>query len=106
MLVTLAEINKAREEFIQAQEALDWADEDFIETAIYQHKTAEARYNALLKRAKSSKDKIVQFPIVENYPNREERAMDYVGMGVLRVTVLLGVMLVVFNLGRAFGLWG
>ena len=43
MLVTLAEINKAREEFIQAQEALDWADEDFIETAIYQHKIAEAR---------------------------------------------------------------
>lgn len=100
MSSTLAEINKAREDFIQAQQALDWADEDFVETAVYQYKIAETRLNALLKRVKSSKNKIVQFPIVEDYPSQEERAMDYVGMGVLIVTVLLGVIATVLNLSR------
>jgi len=104
MSVTVAEIRQAQEELRLAREALNWADPDFIKVAVYQYKTAEARLDALLKRAKNAG--IVQFPEIAEYPNREERIMDYIGIGILVTAVLLFISVVVINAGRIIGLWG
>lgn len=65
----LKEIQVAKKALIEAQQALDYADEDFIETAVYQLKMAETRFDALLKRLKNNPDNVVQFPL---QMNREE----------------------------------
>jgi len=51
--IPLEEIQAAKKALIESQQALDYADEDFIETAVYQQKMAETRFNALLRRIKA-----------------------------------------------------
>lgn len=105
MPVTLAEIEEAKEEFKLAQQAMNYADEDFLETAIYQQKIASLRLNALIRRAKEAGQEISIQSMVTDEPVWQFRVMDYIGVGVAIIAVLLGVTAVIINGGRLMNWW-
>jgi hypothetical protein len=94
--ITLNEINEAKRAYTEAQEAMNYADKDFVETAVYQYKMTESRLNALIKRAKNNaQDNVIQFPLqgqdevaLSSWP---EEAMDNIGMFLVPLVMVLGV---------------
>lgn len=100
----LKEIQVAKKALIEAQQALDYADEDFIETAVYQLKMAETRFNAILKRLKkeNSRNNIVQFPMQLQEEDKEAQPVWFDGLGWLTalLAVAIGVAVLIAQLGK------
>ena len=61
------EIDEALEEYRQAQAAIDQADPDFVEAAVYRQKAAECQLDALVRQAK-----VIQFPLARCESEVEE----------------------------------
>jgi len=104
--VSLEEIQAAKKALIEAQQALDYVDEDFIETAIYQQKMAEARFNALLKRLKKeSRNNIVQFPMQLKEEDKEAQPVWFDGLGwlVILFAAAAGIMTLIAQTGIGQG---
>lgn len=107
--ITLSEFKEAKRAYIEAQEAMNYADKDFVETAVYQYKMAEARLNALIKRAKeNAQGNVIQFPIQSIQEQMEEQCwqetvMERLGPPIGFLALGLGIVFIVAQLGMRIG---
>lgn len=90
-----AEIDEALEEYRQAQAAIDHADLDFIEAAVYRYKAAECQLDALVRQAK-----VIQFPLTQSEPEVkviwQERVMDWIANNlIVPAAIVFGAAVIV-----------
>ena len=98
------EIDEALEEYRQAQAAIDQADPDFVEAAVYRQKAAECQLDALVRQAK-----VIQFPLArcesEVEESWQESLMNLMGKAQLVAAVGLGLLLLGIQLAKWLGWW-
>lgn len=96
--VSMREIEAARQEYVRASLAMDDADTDFIEAAVYRFTAARSRYDALIKMAKDpSVTVIIDFPTSKRVPIQGqkrpgvEQLMDVNGVIAMVAAIVLGI---------------
>lgn len=95
-MVSLIEINQAKNDVKVACNALNFADDDFIESAVYQQKIAELRLNNLIKKAKTEGLTSME---------KQEKLMDGIGRAGIVLAIVLGVITLFSQAGRWLGWW-
>lgn len=96
-----AEIDEALEEYRQAQVAINQADLDFVEAAVYRHKAAQCQLDALVRQAK-----VIPFPLTQSEPEEPEQSWPEFISDLMEWPLTLSVgLLVVMVILVQFGIW-
>jgi len=99
--LTRLEIEEALEEYRQSQAAIDQADPDFVEAAVYRQKAAECQLDALVRRAK-----VIPFPLARFEPEEPEQSWPEFISDLMEWPLTLSVgLLVVIVILVQFGIW-
>lgn len=104
--VSMREIEAARQEYVRAALAMDDAEPDFIESAVFQLNCARSRYDALIKMSKDpSVTVIIDFPTSKRVPIQGQKRpgpellMDVNGVIAMIAAIVLGIAAFIAQLG-------
>lgn len=96
-----AEIDEALEEYRQAQAAINQADPDFVEAAVYRQKAAECQLDALVRQAK-----VIQFPMARCEPPAPEQSWPEFLFSLMELPLTVAVgLLALLVIGIQFVKW-